>query len=188
MIGKRASFFYTKPIEERKNNLMLDNRIITKRAKPYLQTRSSKKMSLRSGAFYDTFKPQALPFYTCSVDPISGGGSDICHLQVYLRRRKDKAPSAFIVAGEGQLGFTADSCFATPVTKFFEDNLAEPQSPEDKLSTTRLPTKAYKCKTSYSRFQSDNKLGLMKPNGIRKARQIRKKNVSFKVSRKPAIL
>jgi hypothetical protein len=153
---------------------MQDNII---KSKPYLNTRRSTQIRLRSGAFYDTFKPQALAALR------SGPEARLLPPPSY---QKGEAPLSYRVAREGELGFTGDPCFLTPVPK-------SNHFPETRSGLQRVPQERLAASTSKSPFKLDEikrgkKVGFKRPNGIRKPRQTHKKIVSFKVSAKRGLL
>jgi hypothetical protein len=103
----------------------------------------------------------------------------------------------FVVAGEGRLGLTADSCFATPVTTYAKESLnseietgavaaehKEIISLSDDSDNTR-PYRAFRP-LRLSDMKRNKALRKPAPNGIGKAeghkRLSPKKNVSFKVT------
>lgn len=147
------------------------------KSKPYVNTRRSNQIRLRSGAFYDTFRPQAL------AGPRTGPEGRLLCLPP---NQKGEAPSIYRVARDNELGFTGDPCFPTPVSKTHIH--PETRSGLQRLPQERLGRSASKSPFKLDEIKSGKKVGFLRPNGIRKARKTHKKIVSFKVSAKRGLL
>lgn len=93
---------------------------------------------------------------------------------------------SYRVARDGELGFTGDPCFLTPVPK--TNHLAETRSGLQRLPQERSAVSTSKSPFKLDEIKSGKKVGFQRPNGIRKARQTQKKIVSFKVSAKRGLL